>query len=293
MPRILQSCGLGILIWALTACSQSTLGEGPIDLRVRSQPATVSNEQLNHWIENGARAVSSYYGRFPVKRVTIDVSATADGHEIHGRTYAGRRIEMQLGPQVTPADLDDDWTMTHEMFHLAFPDMGNAHEWMNEGLSTYLEPVARTRIGVMPVERFWRETVEGLPKGQPERGDKGLDRTHTWGRTYWGGCMFWFLADIRIREQTHGAKSLQDALRAILDAGGDGSVEWTTDRVIQLGDAATGTHVLKDLYGEMSTRPVTVDLNALWSRLGVKVEAGHVTFDDAAPLADVRRAITR
>jgi hypothetical protein len=43
----------------------------------------------------------------------------------------------------------------------------------------------------------------------------------------------------------------------------------------------------------MSTRPVTVDLNALWSRLGVKVEAGHVTFDDAAPLADVRRAITR
>jgi hypothetical protein len=38
--------------------------------------------------------------------------------------------------------------------------------------------------------------------------------------------------------------------------------------------------------------PGTVDLADMWKRLGVRVEAGRVTFDDHAPLAALRRAIT-
>lgn len=57
------------------------------------------------------------------------------------------------------------------------------------------------------------------PFGRPEAGDRGLDRTPTWGRTYWGGAFFCFVADVQIREATHGAKSLDDALRAIVAAG--------------------------------------------------------------------------
>ena len=48
--------------------------------------------------------------------------------------------------------------------------------------------------------------VEGLPKGQPKAGDKGLDNTRGWGNTYWGGCRYWFIADIEIRKRTENRR---------------------------------------------------------------------------------------
>ena len=81
--------------------------------------------------------------------------------------------------------------------------------------------------------------------------------------------MFWLLADMRIREQTHGTRSLDDAIKAILDGrrrrvAAVGSLS----RVIEVGgDRATGTMVLRDLHREMGERPDNVDLNDLWKKL--------------------------
>jgi predicted metalloprotease with PDZ domain len=132
-----------------------------------------------------------------------------------------------------------------------------------------------------------------LPRGLPEAGDRGLDRTHTHGRIYWGGCLYWFLADIEIRKRTDGRKSLDDAIRAILDDGGDGSADWPIDRVIATGDRATGTTVLKELHDRMGDKPDKPDLDALWRDLGVVYRQGKVTFDDKAPLAAIREAMTK
>lgn len=35
--------------------------------------------------------------------------------------------------------------MTHEMVHLAFPSVPDQHHWIEEGLATYVEPIARAR----------------------------------------------------------------------------------------------------------------------------------------------------
>jgi hypothetical protein len=51
--------------------------------------------------------------------------------------------------------------------------------------------------------------------------------------------------------------------------------------------------VLKELHQRHGTHPVTVDLEALWSALGVRLRGGRLLFDDTAPLASLRRAITR
>ncbi len=264
---------------------------GVIDLRIAPRNYAVSHAELLKWVGAATQAVSTYYGKFPVRHLTLDIDLQDEGHGVHGVTFDGRLIRMGLGAHTAKSDLHDDWVLTHEMFHLAFPDMGESHQWMNEGHSTYLEPVARARIGILLEEEYWMELVEGLPKGEPEPGDRGLDRTHTWGRTYWGGAMFWFLADLRIREQTHNRKSLDDAMRAILDSGGDGSVEWSVQRVGRSADEATGTHVVSQLIREMSDAPVKIDLDAIWGRLGVRYRAAHVTLDDDAPAAAVRKAM--
>jgi hypothetical protein len=212
----------------------------------------------------------------------------------HGRTLAGggASIVLHMGRDMTEKDLADDWVLTHELTHLAFPSLPRRYGWLEEGLATYVEPIARARIGALSTEEVWRGFVLGLPKGLPEPGDRGLDRTPTWGRTYWGGALFCLLADLKIRSATQNRRSLDDALRGILDAGGNDAIRWDLDRTIEVGDRATGVHVLRDLHGQMGSQPIPVDLSALFRQLGVKLKGGVLTFDDNAPLAAVRRSMT-
>jgi hypothetical protein len=156
----------------------------------------------------------------------------------------------------------------------------------------YVEPVARVQNGLLRPERIWTDMVRDMPKGSPGSADEGLDRTHSWGRTYWGGAQFCLLADVMIREQTHNRKGLQDALRAIVAAGGTIDQEWPIRKAFAAGDAGTGTHVLEDLYGRMGNAPVPVDLDGLWKKLGIEKTGEGLRFDDHAPEAAIRLAIT-
>jgi hypothetical protein len=212
----------------------------------------------------------------------------------NGMTFGdhGARITIHVGSETSASELASDWMMTHEMVHLAFPSVDDRHHWIEEGIATYVEPIARIRAGHLSVDQMWYDLVRDMPQGLPQAGDRGLDHTHTWGRTYWGGALFCLLADIEIRRQTNNAKGLEHALRGILDAGGDIREEWDVEDALKSGDRATGANVLKPLYDKMKDQPVGVDLDALWAQLGVELTGGTVHLDDNAKLAAIRRAIT-
>jgi hypothetical protein len=204
----------------------------------------------------------------------------------------GDRITIRVGSQTSPPEFASDWMLTHEMIHLSFPSLPENHHWIEEGIATYVEPIARVRAGHLAPERMWADLVRDMPQGLPQTGDRGLDRTHSWGRTYWGGALFCLLADVEIRRQTKNAKGLEHALRAILDAGGDIRHDWDLAQALRVGDRATGTTVLQSLYEEMKDKPINVDLTALWADLGVEFNGVEVQFDEEARIASIRRAIT-
>jgi predicted metalloprotease with PDZ domain len=177
------------------------------------------------------------------------------------------------------------------MLHLGFPDLAARHKWMQEGLSTYLEPVVRAHAGVVAPAEVWQNWVERMPHGLPGPGDAGLDHTPTWGRTYWGGAIFWLLVDIEVRRRTDGRCSIRTILLALLDAGGDHRVTWPIERVLEASDAAVGVPVFTELYRQHARASTDVELDTLWTELGIVVNGDSVTYDDSAPLASVRAAI--
>ena len=64
---------------------------------------------------------------------------------INGHTFGvhnGGLIRISVGARTTPAELKQDWMMTHEMVHLTFPSVGEEHHWMEEGGAVYVEPIA-------------------------------------------------------------------------------------------------------------------------------------------------------
>lgn len=245
------------------------------------------------WIERSMAIVAHYYGQFPAKQLRIRVTL-GDGSRVrHGTTYGMPVpfIRLQLGRDVTPDVLREDWVLVHEMVHLALPEVGDDHLWLTEGLSTYVEGIARVHAGELRPERVWGELMRSMPNGLPAAGDEGLDNTHTWGRTYWGGALFCMLADVEIRKKTANRLGLRDALRAVLRSSGGVSYDVPIDLVLKVGDEATGTTVLRDLYAQMKDKPMSPDLDELWKQLGIRQRGDGVELDDDAPLAATRKAI--
>jgi hypothetical protein len=286
--------GMPYEAFATLPTSRLEVGGGAIEVAVAPGPLELPRQPLLDWITASARAVAAYYGRFPVARVRVLV-VPGTGRGIRSGTtygYRGAAIKVTIGRETQPEDLPRDWVMTHEMVHLALPELAAEHDWLGEGIATYVEPIGRVQVGALPVEKVWSDLIEGLPKGLPRPGDRGLDRTPTWGRTYWGGALFCLLADIEIRQRTGNERGLEDALRAVNEDGGNVEARWKIERVLEIGDRATGVPALRDLYDRMKGAPVDVDLPHLWQQLGVNLDGQKVTFDDTAPLASVRRAIT-
>jgi hypothetical protein len=296
----LKGCALvALLLLSAQACADGgatrELKLQGVNLHIALDGANfrVGTGPLMDWISRSLAIVSAYYGGFPTTSLRIQVVPEDGGGVRSGKTwgYHGGFIRVQVGKEVTEAQLMDDWVLVHEMTHLALPDIGDAQSWFAEGLAVYIEGISREQAGNRTQQDVFAEQIRQMPHGMPQAGDGGLDHTHTWGRTYWGGAMFCFLADVEIHRRTGNRFGLQDAMRAVLRASGGLAADWPVDRVLATGDAATGTHVLEELYAQMKDRPVAPDLHDLWAKLGVVPDGDAVTLHDDAPLADVRKAI--
>jgi hypothetical protein len=287
---------------AFAAARAAKAFDRPVDLFGSTATIEIEGESrqdflgtLEAWISKSAQAVHSYYGKFPVPEVRIRLSMIDDSGVRGGQTFPGDVpvIHIRVGRDATADQLlHEDWVLVHEMIHLAFPWLNMKHNWMAEGIAVYVESIARVQAGHLPPEQIWSDFVKAMPKGLPQAGDKGLDVTATWGRTYWGGALFCLVCDIHIRQQTDNRFGLQQALRAI-NAVRDFRQEWPFRETLELGDKATGRNCLIEAYDEMRGAPAAPDLAALWTDLGVAAGGSGITFNDQAPLAKVRLAITQ
>jgi len=279
---------------AADANARIEVSGGVVEVSFAGAVESPSRAELLSWIEKAARAVASYYGGFPVSRVELTVRTGRPGGIAGGRTWgdrAGARILITVGEDTSAGELRENWVLVHEMVHLAFPSM-TGHEWIEEGLATYVEPLVRARAGLIAPEEIWRWLLWGVPRGLDGLGGRGLDEASGWAASYWGGAAFCFLADVRIRERTGNRKSLDDALRGIVRAGGNVTVSWPIERAFEAGDRATGVPVLAELYATMGKGGTRVDLASLWKQLGVSSSGDRIVYADPAPLATVRKGIT-
>jgi hypothetical protein len=213
------------------------MGDARLTITVDGPVADLSNAALTQYVVRAAQAVTLYYGHFPVPSAHIVVSISPDGHGVlQGTTWGNRSgfpaaTRLRIGQKTTQPELDRDWIATHELVHVALASLPDSQHWLEEGVATYVEPIARVQAGQLSAQRIWADMMAGMALGVPQAGDLGLDRTHTWGRTYWGGALFCLVADVEIRKQTGNKRGLQDALRGIVNAGGTIDKDWPTERV--------------------------------------------------------------
>ena len=133
------------------------IGGGRIDLVCDDAGLRVSCDRMREWVSISAHAVATYYGRFPVRSVTVKIaSAPGVRSSIHGSTFGFKDsalIWIFVGTQTTDADLRDDWVMTHEMVHPFIhvkPLRTNTKEWV-EGACDFLRLVVFDAVGMSTI----------------------------------------------------------------------------------------------------------------------------------------------
>jgi len=266
---------------------------GRISVAISGERLRAQRALLLEWVAYSATAVADFYRRLPVPQVQLALIETGGAKVDGGRAFGGAQpaINVRVGSGVDAAALRRDWVLVHELIHLALPQMSRHQHWLEEGLAVYVESLARVHAGQLSEDFVWRGFLKGMPHGLPKPGDRGLDNTPSWGRTYWGGALFCLLADIEIRRRTAQRKSLRDALIGLLDAGLDMRLKAPMSLVVRSADAATGVPAFAETWALMGEQPQPASLAPLWRSLGVSLHGGALRYDDAAPQAAMRRAL--
>ena len=268
------------------------VGGSRLDVVVKGRNPSLPYAAYYTWVERSAQMIADYYGgTLPVPGVEITLETSGGGSVGYGHHRVGRWVTVYCGRRTSEADLDNDWVLVHELLHAVFPDLSDTHRWMQEGLSTYLEKIVRVRGGNMTETTMWSKFARSMHHGRPKAGDRGLDRTHTWGRTYWGGALFWWVLDVELRKAGNPDAGLHDALLHIASIGGNARSMWTTQRVTKEINRAMSNRVASDVYARMALAPGDIDTEALFRKLGVDTSGSPVSLRDDAPLANIRKAI--
>jgi hypothetical protein len=267
-----------------------------IDIAIVGQTRyAMSDAHIRAWIDDAAGVVTNLFGRFPVDRATLFVvPARGESEVVFGKvlSLAGASVVIVLGDQMQQTLRHQDWVLVHELFHLGFPTFRGEGRWLGEGLATYYEPILRARSGWTTEQDVFRQFARNMPRGVPVRGSAALAQRDDVDSIYWGGALFCFAADVRIREETRGRHTLDDVLRVALARGGDATKVWTVAEVVKLGDDVTDTKVLSEMYERYAARGDRIDLDSLLASLGVdRLDDGTIDFDDKRTSAWIRQSI--
>jgi hypothetical protein len=261
---------------------------GAIELVVMDGPLAAGADAIAEWVEATALATADFWRGFPVARSTVVIlPAPGRANVPFGRVISrgGIMVLVLVGSEIAPRALYDEWVLVHEFIHLGTPTIRDTGAWLNEGLATYLEPIIRYRAGWRSAESVWEEWTGWMGRGVP-----AMTRGLSTGNPYWGGALFALMADAELRRLSGGRRGLEDCLRTVLAEAGDVSATIPTAQALARADRGSPEPVLSRL-AEAHLTGAPVDLEALFAALGVRRSGARVEFDDAAPMAEVRRWI--
>lgn len=189
-----------------------------------------------------------------------------------------------------------DWVLAHELSHLLMPFIEREQAWLSEGLATYYQELLRARAGVQSERAAFGRLARSMREAERATDDSSIVAqsarmhiTHAYRQVYWGGAAFWLITDVALRSATQGHSSLDSVLGALRAEGALGRV-WSAQAMLARLDALAGVAIFAPAYEEAEAHAFPRYEQVLGA-LGVRLREGELELDDAAPLAEIRRAL--
>jgi len=197
-----------------------------LNLQIRGSVDDEHVAKLERWIRESAGQIALAYGRFPVPapRVIVVPSESNrwgdDSPVPFGRVTrrGGETVELYVDVTRTLADLESDWTATHEFSHLLLPRISWRQKWISEGFASYYQNVLMARAGRYTTDKAIEKLEQGFGRGRGSRPELSMNQAAQEGvrqaryKIYWSGAAIALLADVQLRERSGGTESLDVVL---------------------------------------------------------------------------------
>ena len=261
--------------------------------------------RLDAWLARVSSAAVSAYGKLPladVQVLVVPVGASREPVEFGQSTRGqGHGLTLFVDTSQSASAFDRDWVAVHEMSHLFHPYLGDRGSWLAEGLATYYQNVLRARAGWLTPTEAWEQIDAGFARGRGatrasddtlERAAAGVEGQPNFMRIYWSGTAYWLEADLELRRASGNALSVDEALKRFDACCLPDYRGWRPEAFVAKLDALVGTDVFRRKFDEYRARRDFPDLDAIYRTLGISRDGTRLAFDDGAPDASIRRAIT-
>lgn len=294
----------GYVAWSVAPGSTVATGDGTLWVH-RVDGARGADA----WLGRSARVVAGLYGGFPAPWTQVILLGRAQGDGADGYSdaavpfaftshAAGESVMFMLWRDATAEGVARDTTALHEFVHLGQPVMRDEDAWLVEGIATYYEKVLAVRGGFTDERAAWSWYLDGFVRGRDDSSGRTLAEDsaalyvdHHVSRVYWAGVAFAMMADVAVRRETQGRRSLDDAVRALRSCCYARARTFTADEALAAMDAAVGSPSISRLAGAVMAARDFPDVESTLAALGVRRGPDEVTLDDRAPAAAVRAAV--
>jgi hypothetical protein len=274
------------------------IGEATFTLTQLPGALAASEEGLDRWLTEAARAVSLVSGRFPVSHAQVLVVPVQGGRAIPfgmAMRGGGPTAMMLLSSRAGDAELVGEWVGVHELSHLLLPPVNREDAWLSEGLASYYQETLRGRAGIQDVEEAWAQLLAGFARGK--RAAKNIPLAEASARmhrdfgylhVYWGGAALLFRLDVELRRK---GRSLDELVAAVREREPKDVRYRSAAEVLGWMAAAAPDVDVSGIVGQGLAQPFP-PVEDLLRDLGVeRGRGGKVRFVDDAPLAAIRRGI--
>ena len=278
-------------------------GGRTVDLVVDDTYSSYMSEQLIDWAEYISQALLQVYGRWPRDHWEINVLPVSAGSPdpipwAQIRRGKTDKIEFYTAPTASSEELIAAWASYHELSHLLIPYRGWGDLWFSEGLATYYQNVLQARVGLISEQQMWQEIYEGFLRGKAQSTQGAVDLKTMSGelrqkggymRVYWSGAWYFLAADLRLRQQSGGRRTLDQALERLNFCCADKKM--SVGEMVETLDEQNKVQLFQPLFLEVRASTKIPSFEALFASMGISVSNGRVHLQSVGPGAKLRSQI--
>lgn len=294
---------------AVGSFAESTLelSGGSVRVALLGGIAEEHRAKLLRWVGHALAAVSTGHGELPLPQAQVVLRpvamrggrAVGFGQSMRGQ---GNAVHIQVDPRASLEQLDADWTAVHEFAHWAHPYLGDDGAWLAEGLASYWQNLLRARSGLLTPLQAWQQLDAGFARGRSAVDDKlslaelsgVMHERRAYYAVYWSGAAYWLQVDVDLRRRSGGRLDVGEALKRFRDCCLLDRRAWAPRKFAAKLDELVGTDVFVPRYDEFAAHKGFPSVQQLYEELGlVRGADGSLSFDNAAPDAELRKALTQ
>jgi hypothetical protein len=258
----------GVVVFAPMQQSELNIGTAAIRINIIGSTST-HKKKYRDWIAATAQAVAQTFGHFPLPLTQIVVvpvkweeGPVPFGHIVRG---SGTTMILYVSQSATASALNDNWTLTHEMTHLAHPFLGAEGRWLAEGLAGYYQNVIRARSGALSPGTASANLLRSFKDTAEEQDHGPLDDAGRM-RTYWTAAVMALDIDLQLRANPGKFNSLSQAMGAFSKLHLPSRIEWHPTAYMRALDKLAGTKIISKTYLRYANEQTFPEFEGLTSK---------------------------